>query len=211
MVRCFPAVAAFVAALALGPSFAQAQEVDVTTALCASVGADLAANPEKWPSVDRLVTWSHGYTVAANGKNPGFDYKAVDAFMKDLSAGKCPNSGTTLFASVRPLVDRKVADDDAWDLTAVTCGEWFTENTEDNNGRLDEVALSSDIAWLDGYLAARRQAPPRADFSALVTTGQLVFDKCKANPRLNLMTVFQSISTSTPSPSTTEPSSGSGG
>ena len=190
--------------LALTPSPAAAQAVDVTQAGCAAVASDLAANPEKWPAVHQHVLWSHGYTISTESRKPGFSYEAVEAFMKTMSAGKCPSPQGSLFAAVKPLIEHPVSEDDAWDLTEVNCGEWFKENTEESDGRLDDVTMLSDLAWLDGYIAARRQAPPQADFAALATASRTVFEKCKANPRLNVSTLFElAIAGAAPAPART--------
>ena len=192
--KCLKVVLSFTGALALAlaltPVPALAQAVDVTQADCAAVATDLVTNPEKWPAVHQHVLWSHGYTLGTEGRKPGFNYEVVDGFMKSMSAGRCPTPGT-LYAAVKPLIGQPVTEDEAWDLTDVDCGEWFKENTEETTGRLDDVTLLSDLAWLDGYIAARRKASPMADFAALATASRFVFDKCKANPRLNVATLYE--------------------
>ncbi|MEI7611051.1 MAG: hypothetical protein WCJ64_27015 [Rhodospirillaceae bacterium] len=163
---------------------------DVTEPSCAETAMHLKQDPENWDSVHYVVQWSYGYIVGSEGLATGTNYKAIGKFMKDLSEGKCSEAKSTLYNAVRKVAQKKVADKDAYDITAIACEDFFTSNT-DEYGRLNVEGLIGDLAWLSGYAAGQAKQPPKADFTLLGASGQLTITKCKTSPKLNVSTVLE--------------------
>ncbi|MEI6558837.1 MAG: hypothetical protein WCO00_10565 [Rhodospirillaceae bacterium] len=186
-----PLIALLCAVVAAACWPASAEElIDVTEPSCAETAAQLKQDPESWDSIHFVVQWTYGYIVGTNNLSTGTDYKSIGKMMKDLSAGKCSDPKASLYALIKKIAARKVADKDAYDITALACEDFFNGNT-DEYGRLNREGLIADIAWLSGYAAGQAKAEAKADFTLLGASGQLTINKCKTSAKLNVATVLE--------------------
>lgn len=173
------------------PTVGHADALDVTEApSCAETAAQVQKDPESYDVIRAVLMWSHGYVVGSEGLPAAFNYKAIESALKNLSDGKCADGKANMFAVAGSLARKQVPDDDSYDLTLLTCEELF-KDYKDDSGRFDRATAVADLAWLPGYAAASRKAPPKLDLAVVGTAIRLTLDKCKSSPKLNVSTLLE--------------------